>query len=133
MKKGSADMLISGNMRKEIRDKSANNLRSKQGMKIGMPGAGASPFRGIDPALKKQGMGGAGGAGGFGGAPVYNRPLAEKWATELTQLKEMGFTDEATNTKMLQQCNGNVDMAIERIFMNNQRARPQLLANATSA
>ena len=51
--------------------------------------------------MQMQGMGGAGGAGGaggFGGAPVDNRPPAEKWATELTQLKEMGFTDEATNT-----------------------------------
>ncbi|MCP4668565.1 MAG: hypothetical protein GY849_19655 [Deltaproteobacteria bacterium] len=34
----------------------------------------------------------------------------------------MGFTDEATNTQMLEQCNGNVNLAIERLFafMGNQ-------------
>ena len=34
----------------------------------------------------------------------------------MQQLKEMGFTDEATNAQMLEQCNGNVNMAIERLF-----------------
>ena len=64
------------------------------------------------------GMGGAGGAGaGAGmGAPADTRPPAERFATELTQLKEMGFVDEATNISVLQQCNGNVNMAIERLF-----------------
>lgn len=61
-----------------------------------------------------QGMGGAGGAGA--GAPTDTRPPAERYAEQLTQLKEMGFTDEATNLQVLQQCNGNVNMAIERLF-----------------
>ena len=42
--------------------------------------------------------GGMGGAGGMGaGANADTRPAAERYANELTQLKEMGFTDESTN------------------------------------
>ena len=62
-----------------------------------------------------QGGGGAGGAGGFG-APADTRPARERFATELNQLKEMGFSDEATNLQILEQCNGNVNLAIERLF-----------------
>ncbi len=41
--------------------------------------------------------GGAGGAGGFpNAAPADTRPPREKYASELQQLKEMGFTDEDT-------------------------------------
>ena len=102
----------------------------------GMPpmgGAGGMPpmggmggMGGMDPAMMQQfmqmqGMGGAGGAGagagaGFGGAPADTRPAAERYAAELVQLKEMGFTDEATNLQILGQCSGNVNMAIERLF-----------------
>lgn len=49
-----------------------------------------------------QGMGGAGGAGAGAGAPTDTRPPAERYAEQLTQLKEMGFTDEATNLQVLQ-------------------------------
>ena len=47
--------------------------------------------------MQMQGMGGAGGMGGMGGmggAPTDSRPPAERFANELNQLKEMGFTDE---------------------------------------
>ena len=47
-----------------------------------------------------QGMGAPGGGmgGGFGGgAPTDSRPPRERYATELNQLKEMGFTNEDTN------------------------------------
>ena len=65
-----------------------------------MGGMGGMP--GMNPAMMQQfmqmqGMGGAGGAGGFGGAPADTRPPAERYASELQQLKEMGFVDEATN------------------------------------
>ena len=44
------------------------------------------------------GMGGMGGMGGAPtGAPADTRPPAERYATELQQLKEMGFNDENTN------------------------------------
>ena len=65
--------------------------------------------------MQMQGMGG-GGMGGMGGAPADSRPPRERFATELQQLKEMGFQDEETNLQMLQQCNGNVNLAIERLF-----------------
>ena len=67
-------------------------------------------------------MQGMGGAGGMGGAPSDGRPARERYANELNQLKEMGFTDEDTNLQMLEQCNGNVNLAIERLFafMGNQ-------------
>ena len=55
------------------------------------------------------------GGGGFG-APADTRPAAERYTTELQQLKEMGFTDEATNLQILEQCGGNVNLAIERLF-----------------
>ena len=60
-------------------------------------------------------MQGGGGAGGFG-APADTRPPRERYANELNQLKEMGFSDEATNLQILEQCNGNVNLAIERLF-----------------
>jgi len=50
------------------------------------------------------------------GAPADTRPPAEKYASELAQIKEMGFTDEATILQLLQQCNGNVNIVMERLF-----------------
>ena len=53
----------------------------------------------MDPAMMQAMMGGgagagvAGGAGGFG-APADTRPPREKYATQLQQIKEMGFNDE---------------------------------------
>lgn len=51
-------------------------------------------------------MGGMGGFGGMGGMPSVNasadsRPPREKYATELAQIKEMGFNDEETILQML--------------------------------
>lgn len=69
---------------------------------------------GIDPALMQQLMGGQ----GFG-APAQQsdtRPPREKYAEQLAQIKEMGFTDEETILNILQQTNGNVNIALERLF-----------------
>ena len=62
-----------------------------------------------DPKPAGGDAGGMGGMGGMGGGmggmgqqpPADTRPPAERWATEMQQLKEMGFTDEATNAQML--------------------------------
>ena len=99
----------------------------------GMPGAGGAGgmggsmggMGGMNPAMMQQFMnmqGGAGGAGGMAGGQASTQAPAERYANELSQLKEMGFTDEAQNLQVLQQCNGNVNMAIERLFasMGNQ-------------
>lgn len=83
----------------------------------GMGGMGGMPM--MSPAMMQQMMQMQGMGGGMGGNA---RPPRERYATELNQLKEMGFTDEETNLQMLQQCNGNVNLAIERLFafMGNQ-------------
>ena len=64
------------------------------------------------------GMGGFPGMGGFGaGAGAADtRPPREKYANELQQVKEMGFNDEETILQMLAEPNGNVNLAIERLF-----------------
>lgn len=57
-----------------------------------------------------------------GGQPVVNdptdtRPLKEKYASELAQIKEMGFTDEDKVLEALKNSNGNVQVAMERLFL----------------
>ncbi len=70
-------------------------------------------------------MGGMGGMGGFnpllfggGGAPAQadTRPPRERFATQLQQIKEMGFHDEETILQILAQTNGNVNLAMEILF-----------------
>ena len=73
---------------------------------------------GIDPAMLQQMMGGAGGFPGAAAtqAPADTRPPREKYAEQLQQVKEMGFHDEEQILKALEECNGNVQLAIEKIF-----------------
>ena len=40
----------------------------------------------------------------------------EKYASQIAQLKEMGFLDESTLIQVLKQTNGNVNMALEILF-----------------
>lgn len=40
----------------------------------------------------------------------------EKYKEQLKQLAEMGFINEETNIQVLEQCNGNVQFAIERLL-----------------
>ena len=54
----------------------------------GMGGMG-----GMDPAMLQAMMGNMGGAGA-GAAAADTRPPKEKFATQLGQIKEMGFNDE---------------------------------------
>ena len=57
----------------------------------------------MNPAMMQQfmQMQGMGGGAGFPAAPTDARPPRERYATELNQLKEMGFSDEETNLQML--------------------------------
>ena len=73
---------------------------------------------GMNPLLMQQMMGGgaAGGMPGFGAAPVDARPPREKYATQLSQIKEMGFLDEEVILQMLEKTNGNVNLALENLF-----------------
>ena len=60
---------------------------------------------------------GAPGMGGFGAAPPGPAtPPEEMYASQLAQMKDMGFFDEAQNIRVLQQCMGNVSAAIERLL-----------------
>lgn len=59
-------------------------------------------------------FGGAGGAGGQ--AQANDKPPKEKYAAELAQIKEMGFNDEEVILQALVQANGNVNVALERLF-----------------
>lgn len=43
-------------------------------------------------------------------------PARAKWATEMVTLREMGFTDEAKMRKALDETNGDVDAALNRLF-----------------
>jgi len=54
--------------------------------------------------------------GGSGAGAADARPPREKYAAELAQIKEMGFIDEEKVLSMLEQCNGNVNIALERLF-----------------
>ena len=53
---------------------------------------------------------------GAGGVPADVRPPRERFATQLQQVKEMGFTDEETILQILTQTNGNVNLAMEILF-----------------
>jgi|DEB19_MinimDraft_2_1074335.scaffolds.fasta_scaffold22663_3 hypothetical protein len=92
---------------------------------MGGPGMGGM---GMDPMMMQymqmQGMGGMGGPGMGGlGSPAMGgmggfdaRPPREKYASQLTQIKEMGFTDEETILRMLEECGGNVAIVMDRLF-----------------
>ena len=54
----------------------------------------------------------------LGAAPLSGpaTPPEEMYASQLAQMKDMGFFDEAQNIRVLQQCMGNVSAAIERLL-----------------
>lgn len=43
-----------------------------------------------------------------------NESLKEKYKKELNELKNMGFDDEEKNIRALKECNGNIDLALEK-------------------
>lgn len=59
---------------------------------------------------------GGGGFPAFNAAPADTRPSREKYATQLVQIKEMGFLDEEVILQMLEKTNGNVNLALENLF-----------------
>lgn len=70
------------------------------------PFANMGAFAGMNPYMMggMGGMGGMGAMGGMGGlgAPADTRPPRERFATQLAQIKEMGFNDEETILQILQ-------------------------------
>jgi ubiquilin len=58
------------------------------------------------------------GGGGGGGAPAVP-PVAnpeEAYSSQLQQLRDMGFFDQAENVRALQATGGNVNAAVERLL-----------------
>ncbi|GAA5821270.1 hypothetical protein JCM11251_004544 [Rhodosporidiobolus azoricus] len=95
----------------------------------GAEGTGGAGGQGYDPmqalAQLQQmnqlfgGMGGASGAGagaGAGGAPQQSPE--ERYAVELEQLRNMGFTDASRNVRALLAAGGFVDSAVEWLLSN---------------
>jgi len=58
------------------------------------------------------GCGGMGGMGGMGAPTADARPPEERFASQLEQLVNMGFSDRPSNLQALQMANGDVNQAI---------------------
>ena len=86
-------------------------------------GTAAAPGGGMAEMLQMlQTMNGGGGGGGWGGGfpslapPPDPRPPAERFAGQLGQMRDMGFSDDAQSLRALEAVHGNVQMAVERIL-----------------
>ncbi|KAJ4784738.1 Ubiquilin-1 [Rhynchospora pubera] len=96
--------------------------RQQPGQEQNQTGSGTAPGAGLGSnanlELLRNLFGGLG-AGGFG-APVNqsNVPPEELYATQLTQLQEMGFIDTQENIRALIATSGNVHAAVERLLGN---------------
>lgn len=80
------------------------------------PNPFASMFPGGMPPIDPFSM--FGGAGGAGAPPVEtdNRPPEERYATQLSQLNDMGFFDFDRNVAALRRSGGNVQGAVEYLL-----------------
>ncbi|XP_078441855.1 ubiquitin domain-containing protein DSK2a-like [Wolffia australiana] len=86
--------------------------RQQPGPGENQTGAGAG---GMDLLMN---MFGGLGAGGFGVPPAPNVPPEQLYATQLSQLQEMGFFDTQENIRALTATAGNVHAAVERLLGN---------------
>nr|XP_017247787.1 PREDICTED: ubiquitin domain-containing protein DSK2a-like isoform X1 [Daucus carota subsp. sativus] len=84
----------------------------------GTTGAGAQNNMGLDMLMNMfSGLGGLG-AGGLNVPNTSNVPPEELYATQLSQLQEMGFFDTQENIRALRATSGNVHAAVERLLGN---------------
>lgn len=100
-------------------------IDSLEGMNLGGVGSGASAGganNGANPFAAFGGLGGfpldfgsAFGAGGASGAAANTNP-EELYASQLTQLVDMGFSNREQNVRALQATQGNVHAAVERLL-----------------
>jgi len=87
------------------------------------PQAPAQPATGASPAQPASGTGANQpppmfpmfNPGIFGGAGVPQQPPEQRFAVQLQQLQDMGFSNRAVNIQALQYTGGNVEAAIERL------------------
>ncbi|KAJ2893662.1 ubiquitin-domain-containing protein [Zalerion maritima] len=87
----------------------------------GSPGVGAgqnppmNPFM-ADPQAMQNMLQNLGLGGGAAAAPADNRPPEERYADQLRQLNDMGFTDFDSNVTALRRSGGSVQGAIEYLL-----------------
>ncbi|KAI9677210.1 MAG: hypothetical protein M1829_002784 [Trizodia sp. TS-e1964] len=110
---------------------SATSAASQDPLATSFPNAGVTPnqmppyLQGLLASMAAENQGGAqpGPFNFFGGgvpsqtpAPVDTRPVAERYATQLGQLNDMGFCDFDQNIAALTRTGGNVNGAIEYLL-----------------
>ncbi|CAA0837031.1 Ubiquitin domain-containing protein DSK2b [Striga hermonthica] len=78
-------------------------------------GQGAQNNMGLEMLMN---MFGGLGAGGFAASNNLNVPPEELYASQLSQLQEMGFYDTQENIRALRATSGNVHAAVERLLGN---------------
>ncbi|KAL9231901.1 hypothetical protein vseg_007062 [Gypsophila vaccaria] len=83
-------------------------------LQTGAAGGNANPM-GFEMLMN---MFGGLGTGGLTSPENSNVPPEELYATQLTQLQEMGFFDQQENIRALQATRGNVHAAVERLLGN---------------
>merc|ERR1712187_1039294 len=88
----------------------------------GVSSGGATP-EAFDPALMEAAMqammvGGIGGGGSRGGVPPApdTRPPEERFASQLNQLVNMGFSERPPNLQALKIANGDINQAINYLL-----------------
>ncbi|KAM7256106.1 hypothetical protein ACFE04_011847 [Oxalis oulophora] len=92
----------------------ASQLRQQSIQGLGQPGSNTEA-PGLDMLMN---MFGDLGSGGLSGLRQPNVPPEERYATQLSQLQEMGFSDTQANIRALQATSGNINAAIERLLGN---------------
>ncbi|XP_039684407.1 ubiquitin domain-containing protein DSK2b isoform X2 [Medicago truncatula] len=91
---------------------------TRESGQTGQTGGGTGPFNNMGLEMLSSMFGGLG-AGGLGAAPNRsNEPPEQLYATQLTQLQEMGFFDTQENIRALIATSGNVHAAVERLLGN---------------
>ena len=88
------------------------------GMPMGNPFLMNPMFMGGQPNLFGQGLNNNNFNSNFNNNNMTPEQLKEKYKTQITSIKEMGFDKEDDIIKALQKTNGNVDAAIERLVNN---------------
>lgn len=84
-----------------------------EGLNLG--GAAANPA-GASPAPNPFAAFGGAGLGGFGAPAAPAANPEELYATQLTQLNDMGFSNREQNIRALQAAFGNVQAAVDRLL-----------------
>ncbi|XP_008781291.2 ubiquitin domain-containing protein DSK2a-like [Phoenix dactylifera] len=90
--------------------------QSSQEPNQGGGGAGTPNSTGLDFLMNM--FGGLGGAGGLSLPNTSDVPPEQLYATQLSQLQEMGFCDTQENIRALSATAGNVHAAVERLLRN---------------